>query len=222
MAIEFIGPKFSWGEMISKHLMIAVNWYGPYRDLDEARAAARQDYGDGLYMCIGKRPYQRKVSMQYIGIGSNVHTRMKEGHHKLREVTQERVIWLGEIATAEPSGKRMKATKTTLDFAEWLHARFMQLPLNEKKTKDLPSRSVTVLNRWFKTDYATLYKRRPHPDWPDLIDYPDYELPARMIWFGGRQQYFHWPEYARPDPAIRPSRRVRAAIEAAEEDNLVE
>lgn len=61
--------------------MIAVNWYRPYRDLDEARATARQDYGDGLYMCIGKRPYQRKVSMQYIRIGSNVHTRIKEGHH---------------------------------------------------------------------------------------------------------------------------------------------
>ncbi len=173
-------------------------------------------------MCIGKRPYQRKVSMQYIGIGSNVHTRMTEGHHKLRGITQERVIWLGEIATAEPSGKRMKATKTTLDLAEWLHARFMQLPLNEMKTKTLPSRSVTVLNRWFKTDYETPRKNRPHPDWPDLIDYPDYNLPARMIWFGGRQQYFHAPDYASPDPAVRPSKRVLAAIEAAEEENAVE
>jgi len=204
--------------MISKHLMIAVNWYGPYHTLDDARAAARDDYGDGLYMCVGMQPYQRKVSMQYVGIGSAVHTRLKEDHHKLRMVTRERKIWLGEIATAEPSGKRLKVTKATLDYAEWLHARFMQLPLNEKKTKDLPSRSVTVMNRWFKTDYETPWKRRPHPDWPDLIDYPAYDMPARMIWFGGRQQYFHAPEYARPDPAVRPSRRVRAAIEAAEED----
>ncbi|GEO85545.1 MULTISPECIES: hypothetical protein [Alphaproteobacteria] len=204
--------------MISKHLMIAVNWYGPYWDLDEVRAEARANWNHGLYMCIGMRPYQRKVSMQYIGIGGAVHTRMTHDHHKLREVTRERAIWLGDIATAEPSGKRLKATKTTLDYAEWVHARFMQLPLNEKKTKNLPSRSVTVLNRWFKTDYETLRKNRPHPDWPDLIDYPDYDMPARMIWFGGRQQYFHAPDYARPEPAVRPSKRVRVSIEVAEQE----
>ncbi|MBD9571889.1 hypothetical protein [Ensifer sp. ENS08] len=116
----------------------------------------------------------------------------------------------------------MKATKTTLDLAEWLHARFMQLPVNEMKTKTLPSRSVTALNRWFKTDYETPRRNRPHPDWPDLIDYPDYDLPARMIWFGGRQQYFHAPDYASPNPMVQPSKRVLAAIEAAEEENAVE
>lgn len=204
--------------MTSKHLMIAVNWYGPYWDLDEVRRIARNEWEHALYMCIGMRPYQRRATMQYIGIGGTVHTRMKHDHHKLREVTRDRAIWLGEIATAEPSGKRLKATKTTLDYAEWLHARFMQLPLNEKKTKALPPRSVTVLNRWFKTDYVTLRRNRPHPDWPDLIDYPDYDRPARMIWFGGRQQYFHAPDYARPEAAVRPSKRAQVSIEAAAEE----
>lgn len=200
--------------------MIAVNWYGPYWDLDEVRAVARQDYGPGLYMCIGMRPYQRKPSMQYIGIGDSVHTRMKHDHHKLKEVTRDRAIWLGDIATAEPSGKKLKVTKATLDYAEWLHARFMQLPLNEKKTKALPPRSVTVLNRWWKTDYVTIRRNRPHRDWPDLIDYPDYDLPARMIWFGDRQQYFHAPEYARPQPTVKPSRRDRVVIEGVGGDDL--
>jgi hypothetical protein len=113
-------------------------------------------------------------------------------------VTRERQIWLGEIATAEPSGKKLKVTKATLDFAEWLHARFLQLPLNEKKTKALPPRSVTVMNRWFKTDYETPRRNRPHPNWPDLIDFPSYDLPARMIWFGGKAQYFLAPGYAKP------------------------
>ncbi|MCX7300160.1 MAG: hypothetical protein NTX73_07230 [Rhodobacterales bacterium] len=178
-----------------KHLMIAVNWFGPY-DLDSANEAARKDYQHALYMCLGKKKHERDRALQYIGIGSKVHTRLTEGHHKLQDVTRERQIWLGEIETAEPSGKKLKVTKATLDYAEWLHARFLKLPLNEKKTKALPPRSVTVLNRWFKVDYETPRRKRPHPDWPDLIDYPAYGLPARIVWFGGRQQRFLAPSYA--------------------------
>lgn len=180
-----------------KHLMIAVDWFGPY-DLDSAREAAKSDYGHALYMCLGRRPYQRSRTLQYVGIGNSVHTRLTEEHHKLQQVTRERQIWLGEIVTAEPSGKKLKVTRATLDYAEWLHARFLQLPLNEKKTKALPPRSVTVMNRWFKTDYETKYERRPHADWPDLIDYPDYNLPARLVWFGNKQKIFHAPGYAEP------------------------
>lgn len=207
--------------MSSKHLMIAVNWYGPYKDLDEVREIARNDYGHGLYMCTGMRPYQRKIDLQYVGIGDAVHTRMKHDHHALKKVTKERSIWLGDIATAEPSGKRIKVTKATLNYAEWLHARFLQLPLNIMKTKTLPPRSVTVLNRWFKTDYSPR-RNRPHPDWPDLIDYPAWDMPARLVWFGGRQELFHAPEYARPQPAVRLSKRARDVVEAIEADDIDE
>lgn len=183
--------------MTSKHLMIAINWYGPYCDLDEARSCARYDFEHGLYLAIGKCESQRVRSVQYVGIGANVHTRLTERHHKLSLIRANRTIWLGEIATAEPSGKRLKATRATLDFAEWMHARFMKLPLNDKKTKTLPTRSVTVLNRWFYDDYETPH-RRPHADWPDLIDYPGYELPARTVWFSQRQRTFSAPDYAAP------------------------
>lgn len=180
----------------NKHLMIAVNWFGPFwGELEAIRAVARRDWDDGLYVCIGKRPYQRRDTIQYIGIGSPLHTRLHDGHHKLPEVTRSRQLWLGEIATSEPSGKRLKATKATLDYAEWLHARFMQLPLNSMKTKSLPARSVTVLNRWWKTDYETMRSNRPHPDWPNMIDFPGHGLAARMVWFGGKQRYFNAPEY---------------------------
>ncbi len=207
--------------MSHKHLMIAVNWFGPYWDLAETREVARNEWDHALYMCIGMRPYQRKPAMQYVGIGKSVHTRMTEDHHKLKEVTRERQIWLGEIATAEPGGRKLKVTAATLDYAEWLHARFMQLPLNEKKTKTLPPRSVTVLNKWWKRDYETPRRNRPHPDWPDLIDYPHWDsAPARMVWFGRRQQLFSAPDYASPRPAVRPSKRDLAVIEAKEEEEL--
>ncbi|TCU21787.1 hypothetical protein EV130_110131 [Rhizobium azibense] len=77
--------------------MIAVNWYGPYRDLDEVRSIAREEWDHALYMCIGMRPYQRRVSMQYIGIGGAIHTRMKHDHHKLKEVTRDRASGSGRL-----------------------------------------------------------------------------------------------------------------------------
>ena len=184
--------------MTKKHLMIAVDWFGPYNDMQEAQIRAREDYAHGLYLCIGKCAYERKQSMQYIGIGKNLYTRIKEDHHKMSLVIRDRQLWLGEIVTAEPSGKKIKITKATLDYAEWLHARFLRLPLNENKTKSLPPQSVTVLNRWWRTDYSTIRKQRPHPDWPDLIDFPSYELPARAVWFGKTQRTFLAPEYAKP------------------------
>jgi hypothetical protein len=141
--------------MSAKHLMIAINWYGPYPDLNEARKHARHDYVHGLYLAIGKCKYERRRALQYIGIGNSMHTGLTSRHHKLSLILRERTLWLGEIVTAEPSGKRLKATRATLDFAEWLHARFLRLPLNDKKTKALPPRSVTVFNRWFATDYET-------------------------------------------------------------------
>jgi len=176
--------------------MVAVDWYGPYLSLTEAREKARQDYSHGLYLAIGKQKYERYPSMQYIGIATALHLRLHENHPKLSLVVNEFSLWLGEISTAEPSGKRAKVTRTTLDYAEWMHARFLQLPLNEKKKGKPPSRSVTILNRWYdKKDYYTP-KQRPHKGWPDLIDFPYHELPARVVWFGKNQRTFQAPNYA--------------------------
>ena len=185
--------------------MIAVHWFGPYNSLAEAREAASKWDWPGLYLCIGKTRRQDKQAVQYIGISKQLSKRLKSAHHKLGDVANinepisDLKIWLGEIATAEPSGKRLKVTQTTLDYAEWLHARFMRLPLNDRKTKTLPTRSVTVLNRWWKTDFDTPRRNRPHPAWPDLIDFQGAHLPARTVWFGGKQRSFAAPDFARPD-----------------------
>ena len=50
--------------------------------------------------------------MQYVGIGSNVQNRIKADHHKLQYVTRDRNIWLGEVATPEPSGKKKKINES--------------------------------------------------------------------------------------------------------------
>lgn len=168
-----------------KHLAIVINWYGPY-SLDDARQVARIDYSSGLYLGIGKVIGGEGPSKpQYIGLSKNLGRRLAR-HHKLPSITQDAKIWLGEVATAEPGGKRAKVTQTTLDYAEWLHAYFMALELNEKKRKSPPDRAVSVFNRWWKKDYETPWLRRPHADWPDLIDYvgPDYP-----VWFGRRQRW---------------------------------
>lgn len=188
--------------LAQKHLMIAINWYGPYADLDEARLCARHDYDHGLYLAIGRVGRETSSTMQYVGIGSAIYTRLTKRHHALSKLADGYTLWLGEIVTAEPSGTRLKATRTTLDLAEWLHARFLRLPLNKMKTREVPSRSVTVLNRWFRKDYETPYVRRPHPDWPDLIDFPCFDRPARAVWFGARQRTFKAPEYALPPSAL--------------------
>lgn len=189
--------------MAKNHLMIAVNWYGPYSSIDEANKVAKEDFTKGLYMASGMCRYQRKPSLQYIGIAkTNISQRLDAQHHgKLGLITKRLNIWLGEIATSEPSGRKLKVTPATLDYAEWLHARLLKMPLNEKKTKTLPPIGVTVLNRWFGKDYKTPRQRRPHADWPDLLDFPHYDLPARIVFFGSRQHTYLAPKYGLDDDA---------------------
>jgi hypothetical protein len=50
------------------HPMIAINRYGPHKDLDEARQHSRYDYTHCLYIAIGKCRSQRAGSLRYFGI----------------------------------------------------------------------------------------------------------------------------------------------------------
>ena len=111
-----------------KHLAVVVDWYGPY-SVEEALQAATYEYGSGLYVGIGKCRYERGSSRpQYIGLSKNLASRIAN-HQKLPEITREAKLWLGEVATSEPPGKKKRITSVSLDYAEWLHAFFLQLPL---------------------------------------------------------------------------------------------
>ena len=167
--------------MSKKHLMIGIDWYGPYPDLHTAKKIAKNDFDNGLYICIGKCKKFQKRSIQYIGIGSPIHRRLTKDHHKLKLVTRKHQIWLGEIVTSEPSGRKIKVTPQTLDYAEWLHAYCLNLPLNEKKTKNAPPRIVTVMNWWWKEDYKTPWTRKPHPNWPKLIDFQGNDIQTILL-----------------------------------------
>ena len=116
-----------------KHLAVVIDWYGPYTR-DEALDASKNDgYADGLYVGIGKQHRERGPSKpQYIGLSKNLATRI-QNNHKLPKITHDARLWLGEIASFEPPGQKRKSTKASLDYAEWLHAFFLQLPLNEKR-----------------------------------------------------------------------------------------
>jgi hypothetical protein len=167
-----------------RHLVTVIDWYGPY-DFEGAKAAARKDFDSGLYMCAGLLPYQRgKPKIQYVGIAQkSMATRVNNRHHKLHEVTKQRTIWLGEVASLGSPGKKTKATNPSLDFAEWALVYFLKPALNAKKNKTPPARDVTVLNRWWKKDYETPYSNHHHADWPDLIDYLGRGATTRLVTF---------------------------------------
>jgi len=166
---------------MQKPLAIIVDWFGPY-SLQTAKKIARESFGTGVYLAIGRQKFQKAPSLiQYIGLG-NLLQRLKEDHHKLRLITRDRKIWLGEVGSEGIPGPKRKRTNVQLDLVEWAHAYFLALPLNDKKRQTPPDRSVTVVNRWWKADFVTLRRRRPHPDWPILIDYLGEDSPVRVSW----------------------------------------
>lgn len=169
-----------------KPVVAVIDWFGPYSTLEDARRAAF-DYDDGIYCAIGKRKYERYSRIQYVGLANNLRARLNGTHHKLPEITRERTIWLGEVVSPRTPGKKIKTTDRMLDLAEWAHAYFLQVPLNERKKLNPPDRPITVYNKWWRTDLETPYIRRPHNEWPDIIDILGMEYPAKLVWFGGRQ-----------------------------------
>jgi hypothetical protein len=151
---------------------------------------AAPDFEGGLYLAIGKPigKGNHTLKPQYIGLSKENCARrsIDPNHHIMKNLQFDKGLWLGQISTAEPSGKRLLVTKNTLRYAEWLHVLFMEMPLN-KRLRTLPKKPVTILNRWWKTDYITRRQNRPHKSWPDLIDYLGQGARSRVVWFGKRQ-----------------------------------
>ena len=170
-----------------KHFVVGVDWYGPYTRM-EAVADARTAGGGGLYLAVGRTDGQRVSRPQYVGLSRNLARRL-QAHHKLPLLRPDMRLWLGYSATAEQSGRRAKVTPRTWDDAEWCHAYFMALPLNERKAGRPPQQPVTVLNRWWHAD-GRPSAHRPHRSWPDLFDFIGSERRSRVVWFGGRVESY--------------------------------
>jgi hypothetical protein len=138
------------------HISIVVDWYGPYKGIQEAREPAENDYGDGLYLFIGRQKYQKwPPKLLYVGISGSLHNRITTHHEKLPYIAGEPIIWLGEIASYGIPGP---ASQNLLHLAEWATAYFLKLSLNSKKTFNPPNYPVMVVNRWWKKDYKTRRK----------------------------------------------------------------
>ena len=171
-----------------KSLIAVINWFGPYT-AEEAIKAAEFDYDDGLYAILGRQHYERGVKLQYIGLAKSLMSRLGGYHFRLDQVTKDQELWLGEIASPRTPGRKIKVTDRMLDLAEWAHIFYLQLPLNEKKKSRPPDRPITVLNRWWKTDYETPLRQPPIASWPNLIDYYAEGYETRVVWFGKRQEF---------------------------------
>jgi len=168
-----------------KSVVAVIDWYGPYDKENAQRAAS--DFDDGIYLALGKQAYEREVQMQYVGLASDLASRINGYHHKLPEITRDLEIWLGEVVSPRTPGRKIKVTDRMLDLSEWSHAYFLQLPLNQRKKTNPPDLPITVYNRWWKTDFETPRRHHPHGGWPDLIEYLGDGYDAKLVWFGGQQ-----------------------------------
>jgi hypothetical protein len=136
-------------------IVVVADWFGPYRSLEKAKEALR-DYGGGLYMLIGRKngKGKHKKGIRYCGISDELSGRVNNTHSIIKSLDSRMlIIWFGEITCTQKSN--------ALGLVEWAHIYFLELPENKNKKKNPPSQPVTVLNRWWKTDY-TLVENNAH------------------------------------------------------------
>lgn len=172
-------------------LAVAIEWYGPYESIEAAHTGAG-DFGEGLYLAYGKCERQQNPRLQYVGVASDLSTRVREDHEKLSLITRELQIWLGEIGSHGKSGARRNSSiPASIDLAEWAIAYFLELPLNIKKTERPPYDPVTVTSRWFDLS-ENLLAVPPFDEFPVTIDFIGKD-------FGARIQYADWQEARGPE-----------------------
>ena len=168
-------------------IALIVDWVGPFDTVEGASNSAGDD--EIIYLAIGKTARKHRKLLQYVGIANVGNQRLTVGHHRLGEIERELELWIGFIASHSKAGRRgvkdPKKHRVELELAESGLAYFLQLPLNIQKRKTVPRYSFVILNRWFKKD-KTRWKKRAHPDWPNLLEYDDAgDTPsAAKVWFG--------------------------------------
>jgi hypothetical protein len=182
-------------------LSLIIDWCGPFPSIVRANEAANNfNLREVLYLATGQRAYQRKGTMQYVGISNDPKSRFNGNHHTLPEIKRNFGIWIGEIVSHGIAGRRAHNQPVmhslAVERAEWAIAYFLALPLNQRKRRKPPPGAIILINRWFQTDFETRRNHRGHHDWPDFIEFePDYDV-ARLQWFGapGRMKRYNESE----------------------------
>lgn len=163
------------------HIVASIDWYGPYKSPEEAKAK-KLDYGEGLYMAIGRMKRQRKDRILYVGLSDNPASRVSSSHKSLNKITGKYEIWLGEISSIGKSGRKKGRRTTTVNLAESVLIYGLKPKLNDRKKRFPPTEEITILNRWWDIDYENEIEDRPHKGLPDIIDYRGDYCAIRLGW----------------------------------------
>lgn len=173
-----------------------IDWYGPFATIAALKdKATAWGLVESLYVAIGSRPRQRGVDIQYVGITTDLTLRF-DGKHPIQTVLRRENLrlYIGLVSSQQVAGR--KAThharnwSALLYLAESALAFLMELPLNKAKRCTPPGDSVVVINRWYSPDEVRR-RRRPHPSWPDLVEYDIDENIGDLAWHGRRRKHLN-------------------------------
>jgi hypothetical protein len=171
-------------------VVIAVNWYGPFYSIEEAKRTAKDNgVGEAIYLLIDK---QKKAALRYVGISKALQNRFNNQHSALNKLAKGSCIWLGLVDSHAIAGRKKAGQSTShsrgVALAEGLTAYFLKLPENDRKRRKEPDVSAILINRWFRgVDPFHRWKHRAHEDWPDLIEWDQVNQTASLVWFGGKR-----------------------------------
>lgn len=148
---------------------IVIDWIGPFHSMSEARKFARDgNEGPCLYMLVGRSQARARTRCQYVGVAKRLEQRLHE--RRFTDVLSKS-FWLGLIPSQGIPGRSGYVHHSrVLNIAENAVAYFMELPLNQRKRAKPPAGDIVIANRWWH-DHETPRLRRPHAEWPDLIEY---------------------------------------------------
>lgn len=143
---------------MTAHTTIIVDWLGPY---SQEEIEEKKELANGLYLVTGKLKYERSATIQYCGITEGAFFRRFRNHHKIHQIYKESEFWLGSIKYPSESSRHF------LELAETLIIYFWQPELNTRKKLSTPN-SITLISKWFKTNYQP--RLRQHTLCKDLDD----------------------------------------------------
>jgi len=202
-----------------------IDWCGPFDTVELAcEAVAEQGFGEALYMAIGAKPGQRKTHIQYVGITTNL-TKRFNGTHPIQLLLRSKSLrlYVGIVTSQAVAGKKAKhhakSFSVPLYLAESALAYLMEIPLNKDKRCNPPKDSIVVINRWYRADFETRRRRRPHAAWPDFVEYDWYEGTGDVAWHGGRRVHYNTDRIeevrVRAKQALKKARAQKANEELA-------
>jgi hypothetical protein len=180
--------------MPTSMLMVAVDWYGPFKSLSSAKLQAEKSrVNEFLYLAFSTEGADKS----YVGLSANPSGRLTESHHVLGGLDEGDIdLWIGIVTSQSEAGRKPADGYIThsgaLHIAEHIIAYFFETTENVRKRRSRPQRSAVVFNRWFRP--AAPWKRhghRGHPSWPDFVEFEAEEQFARLVWFGGRMEKYN-------------------------------